>query len=84
MPRAKRKPKPKTHRRLAVRRRLADYWDFVNETRRVTRRDVMRIGEVSIVQATKDLAMLREDYPELGLEYDMFAKAYVARGLENA
>ena len=72
----------KTLRRLGVRRRLADYRDFVLTARRITRRDVMRMGEVSIVQATKDLVMLREDYPELGLEYDKYAKAYVARGTD--
>lgn len=63
-------------RRLAVRRRLEDYYYFALEAGRINRSDIMRIGEVSRPQASHDLKMLREDYPRLGLVYNASAKTY--------
>ena len=67
--------KPK--RRLAVRRRLADCANFAMRQGRINRADIAAIGEVSIVQASHDMAALIEDYPELGLRYDLSRKTYV-------
>ncbi len=64
------------HRKLAVRRRLAAYVKYLQHHRKINRSDVMRIGEISTMQASTDLAALREDYPELGLFYDTSAKTY--------
>lgn len=66
-------------RRLAIRNRLRDYAAFVRKHGRINRSDACRIGEVSVPQASLDLAMLREDYPELGLWYDTSGKTYRAR-----
>jgi hypothetical protein len=66
-------------RRLAVRRRLADYAKFATLNGRINRADMARIGEISIVQASADVAMLIEDYPELGIVYDKSAKTFVCR-----
>lgn len=66
-------------RRLAVRRRLKDYADFATANGRINRADIARIGEVSITQASADVAMLIEDYPQLGLAYDKSAKTFLCR-----
>ena len=63
-------------RKLAVRRRLLYYSDFLAKYGYITRKDIMRIGEVSSSQATHDIKMLLEDYPSLELNYDLSAKYY--------
>lgn len=67
-------------RRLGIRRRLADYAEFVRENGRINRDDMARIGEVSITQASADVAMLIEDYPDLRLAYDTSRKTFVSKG----
>jgi hypothetical protein len=66
-------------RRLAVRRRLIDYSMFVRANGRINRADIARIGEVSITQASADIAALIEDYPNLDLIYDSSRKTFVSR-----
>jgi hypothetical protein len=65
-----------TTRRLAVRRRLADYAAHLEAHGTINRRDMMRIGEISVAQASADLAALIEDFPGFGLAYDRSAKTY--------
>lgn len=67
-------------RRLAIRRRLADYAEFVRANGRINRADMARIGEVSITQASADVAALIEDYPDLRLSYDTSRKTFVSKG----
>lgn len=63
-------------RRLALRRRLADYAAHVREHGTINRSDMMRLGEISVAQASADLHALIEDYPDLNLIYDKSAKTY--------
>lgn len=70
-------------RRLGVRRRIKDCADFARRMGRINRADIARIGEVSITQASADIAMLIEDYPDLGLAYDRSAKMFVVAPLLN-
>ena len=65
-------------RRLALRRRLEDYYFFVLENGAINRSDMARIGEVSIRQSSADMKALQEDYPQLGLEYDTSRKQFIA------
>lgn len=71
--------KANADRPLAVRRRLADYAKFATLNGRINRFDMARIGEISITQASADVPMLIEDYPELGLAYDKSAKTFKVR-----
>ncbi len=66
------------HRRLAVRNRLADYAAFVREHGRINRSDICRIGEISFPQASADIAMLMDDYPELRIRYDARLKTFLS------
>lgn len=65
-------------RRLALRRRLEDYAAHIKREGSINRSDMMRIGEISIAQASADMAALVEDYPGFGLRYDASAKTYLA------
>ena len=67
-------------RKLALRRRLEDYRNFVVEHRRINREDMARMGEISLVQASADMKALMEDFPNLGLVYDRSLKTFVATG----
>lgn len=69
------KLKPK--RRLAVRNRLASYAAHFRAVGSINRRDIQRLGEVSLPQASTDMSMLIEDYPELALQYDARLKTFV-------
>lgn len=64
-------------RRLGVRNRLASYAAHFRAVGSINRRDIQRLGEVSLPQASTDIAMLIEDYPELGLRYDTRLKTYI-------
>jgi hypothetical protein len=68
-----------TKRRLAVRRRLADYAEFVRQHGFISLADAERIGEISMFQAWTDLAILMEDYSDLGLFYDNRARKFRVR-----
>lgn len=66
-----------TPRRFALRRRLEEYAAFAREHGRINRADMARIAEVTFATASSDMKALIEDYPDLGLTYDMSKKAYL-------
>ena len=64
-------------RKLAQRRRLADYYKFITKKKKFNRKDLSRIGEVTIVQVSADLIALREDYPQLNFFYDRASRVFL-------
>ena len=66
-------------RKLALRRRLEDYKNFILQYGHINRKDMMKIGEISMPQASADLKALMEDYPEFQLEYNKTSKKYEAK-----
>lgn len=67
-------------RRLGARRRLHDAYEFAKANGRINRADIARIGEVSITQASADVAALMADYPSLGLVYDKSLRTFLVKG----
>lgn len=64
--------------RLQVRWRLAKAVDYLRETGRLRRSDIMRFGEVSTPQASSDIREIKRRMPDL-MEYDPSEKCYRLR-----
>lgn len=65
--------------RIQVRRRLSEAVDHLRQTGQLRRADIMRIGEVSVPQASADINEIKKRMPRL-MEYDPSEKCYRLRG----
>ena len=64
--------------RIQVRQRLAAAVAHLRETGSLRRADIMRIGEVSVPQASADINLIKARMPNL-MEYDLSEKCYRLR-----
>jgi hypothetical protein len=78
-----RKPSPWAGLRPAVRLRLSEAVERLRETGTLNRADIQRIGEVSMPQASSDIAEIKKRFPDL-MRYDRSAKCYVLVEKETA
>lgn len=67
-------------RRLGARGRIHEAYEFAKANGRINRADIARIGEVSITQASADVAALMAEHPSLGLVYDRSKRTFVVKG----
>lgn len=65
--------------RLAVRQRLAQACQLLLQNGQLQRSDIVRIGEVSLPQASIDLRLIVQSVPDL-MEYDKSRRCYVRKG----